>query len=223
MFGKLNHYDFEYKNHRYVADCLGFESYLFRGQYFYSQDGIIVEPETGDYVIDGGACTGDTALVFSNAVGESGHVYSFDPVKEHLEIMAYNIAQFPNKNVQAMPVGLSNKDVIAEPIILGGYRPGFNSGSQQVPLRSIDSLVNSGQIEKVDFIKLDVEGAEMDTLCGAQQSIERFKPKLAISLYHKPDDLFEIILHIKEKIPFYSCYVDHYTIHSEETVLYCVA
>ncbi len=65
------------------------------------------------------------------------------------------------------------------------------------------------------------ECAEMDTLHGAQQSIERFKPKLAISLYHKPDDLFEIILYIKEKFPFYSCYVDHYTIHSEETVLYC--
>ncbi len=221
MFGKLSHLDFEYKNHRYIVDCIGLAHCLVYGQYFYSQDGIIVEPEMGDYVIDGGACLGDTALVFSNAVGENGHVYSFDPVKEHLEILAYNIAQFPNKNVQAMPFGLSNKDVIAEPIILGGYRPGFNSGSQQVPLRSIDSLVNSGQIEKVDFIKLDVEGAEMDTLRGAQQSIERFKPKLAISLYHKPDDFFEIILHIKEKFPFYSCYVNHYTIHSEETVLYC--
>jgi hypothetical protein len=92
-----------------------------------------------------------------------------------------------------------------------------------VPLRSIDSLVNAGQIEKIDFIKLDVEGAEMDKLRGAQQSIERFKPKLAISLYHKPDDLFEIILHIKENFSFYNCFVDHYTIHSEETVLYCHA
>jgi FkbM family methyltransferase len=223
MFGKLNHYDFEYKNHRYIADCLGFECYLFRKQYFYSQNKITIQPEIGDYVIDGGACTGDTALVFSNAIGESGHVYSFDPVKEHLDILAYNIAQFPNKNVQSMPFGLSNRDVIADPIVLGGYGPGFNSNNHKVPLRSIDSLVNTKDIEKIDFIKLDVEGAEMDTLRGAQQSIAHFKPKLAISLYHKPDDLFEIILYIKEKFPFYRCYVDHYTIHSEETVLYCVA
>jgi FkbM family methyltransferase len=223
MFGKLNHYDFEYKNQRYIAECLGFEHYLFRKQYFYSQNDLTIQPEIGDYVIDGGACTGDTALVFSNAIGESGRVYSFDPVKEHLDILAYNIAQFPNKNVQAMPFGLSNRDVIADPIVLGGYGPGFNSNNHKVPLRSIDSLVNTKDIEKIDFIKLDVEGAEMDTLRGAQQSIAHFKPKLAISLYHKPDDLFEIILYIKENFPFYNCYVDHYTIHSEETVLYCVA
>ena len=122
-----------------------------------------------------------------------------------------------------MPFGLSNRDVIADPIILGGYGPGFNSNNHKVPLRSIDSLVNTKDIEKIDFIKLDVEGAEMDTLRGAQQSIAHFKPKLAISLYHKPDDLFEIILYIKEKFPFYNCYVDHYTFHSEETVLYCIA
>ena len=223
MFGHLRHFDFEYKKQLYIADCLGFEHYLFRKQYFHSQNEVNIQPELGDYVIDGGACMGDTALIFSNAVGEKGYVYSFDPVKEHLDILAYNIAQFPNKNVKAMPFGLSNRDVIADPIVLGVYGPGFNSNNHKVPLRSIDSLVNTKDIEKIDFIKLDVEGAEMDTLRGAQQSIAHFKPKLAISLYHKPDDLFEIILYIKEKFPFYNCYVDHYTIHSEETVLYCIA
>jgi hypothetical protein len=108
-------------------------------------------------------------------------------------------------------------------MVLNQYAPGFNSGNNQVPLRSIDFLVNTKDIAKIDFIKLDVEGAELDSIRGARASILRFKPRLAISLYHKPNDLFEIILYIKDKFPFYSCYVDHYSIHAEETVLYCRA
>jgi FkbM family methyltransferase len=221
MFGNLRHYDFEYKNNRYIVDCLALDYYLFRGQYFYSKDGVDISPELGDTVIDGGACTGDTAIVFSNAVGSNGHVYAFDPVADHLKILEHNIKQFPNKNVKVMPFGLGNKNIIANPISLGQYAPGFSSDGQLVPLCSIDNLVNAKEIQKIDFIKLDIEGAEMDALQGARESIERFKPKLAISLYHKPNDLFEIILHIKNNFPFYSCYLDHYTIHTEETVLYC--
>jgi len=223
LAGKLKHYDFEFEGHKYVADCMGFEGYLFRRQYFYAKDGVIICPELGDTVIDGGACLGDTALVFSNAVGAEGRVYSFDPVADHLDILAHNIKQFPLANVVVMPYGLSNKNIDFAPIVLNQYAPGFHAGNQSIPLRSIDYLVRNKKIDKVDFLKLDVEGAEMDTLLGAAQSIERFKPKLAISLYHKPNDLFELIAHIKQKFPFYTCHIDHYTIHGEETVLYCQA
>jgi FkbM family methyltransferase len=223
QFGQLKHLDFEYKGNRYVVDCLSLVYYLFRGQYFYLRDGVSIAPAAEDIVIDGGACTGDTAAVFSNAVGPRGRVYSFDPVADHLTILEYNARQFPHANVTVMPYGLSDKNVLAEPIVLNQYAPGFRSGTREVPLRSVDYLVNTKKIERVDFIKLDVEGAEMDAVRGARESIRRFKPKLAISLYHKPNDFFEIILYIKKRFPFYSCYIDHYTIHAEETVLYCQA
>jgi FkbM family methyltransferase len=223
QFGGLKHFDFEYKNHRYLVDCLGLDYYLFRGQYFYSSDGVKISPEPNDSVIDGGACTGDTAAVFSNAVGPRGSVYCFDPVADHLAILEYNTKQFAHDNVKVMPYGLSDRNVLAQPIVLNQYAPGFNSGNAPVPLRSIDYLVNTKDIEKINFVKLDVEGAELESIRGARESIQRFKPKLAISLYHKPGDLFEIILYIKDKFPFYSCFIDHYTIHTEETVLYCQA
>jgi FkbM family methyltransferase len=224
LFGKLKRFDFSFEGERYVADCMGFEWYLFRGQYFYSREGVSIRPERGDTVIDGGACTGDTALVFSNAVGAAGKVYSFDPVADHLAILAHNARQFPYPNVEVMPYGLSDHNVDADPIVINQYAPGFHAGTNlRIPLRSIDSLVADGRIDKIDFIKLDIEGAEMETLRGAAQSIARFKPKLAISLYHKPNDLFEIISHVKQSYPFYSCHLDHYTIHGEETVLYCRA
>jgi FkbM family methyltransferase len=184
---------------------------------------VAIAPAPGDAVIDGGACTGDTAAVFSNAVGPTGHVYSFDPVADHLKILEHNTKQFSYRNVTVMPYGLSDQNIFAEPIVLHGYAPGFSSRDERVPLRSIDFLVKHNEIARIDFLKLDVEGAEMASLRGAKESIQRFKPKLAISLYHKPNDLFEIILHIKREFPFYTCYVDHYTIHAEETVLYCVA
>jgi FkbM family methyltransferase len=221
IFGNLKHFDFEYNRNRYVVDCLGLEYYLFRGQYFYSKDGVTIAPDVGDTVIDGGACTGDTAAVFSNAVGAGGRVFCFDPVADHLTILESNVRQFSHANVTVMPYGLSDRNVLGEPIVLSGYAPGFSSRNAQVPLRSIDYLVNTKEIQKIDFIKLDVEGAELDSIRGAQESIRRFKPKLAISLYHKPNDIFELILYVKDKFPFYSCYVDHYTIHAEETVLYC--
>ena len=223
MFGKLKHYDFEYEGHQYKIDCLSLECYLFRRQYFYEKNGTVVAPQTGDYVIDGGACTGDTALVFSNAVGPTGKIYAFDPVAEHLELMEHNRQQFPIANVELMPYGLANIDVDCAPIVVNKYSPGFRIDQQQVPLRSIDSLVKSGDIARVDYIKMDIEGSEMDALRGAHESILRFQPKLGISLYHKPDDLFEIILYIRQTYPFYQLYVDHYTIHQEETVLYCIA
>jgi FkbM family methyltransferase len=221
QFGGLKHFDFEYENNRYRVDCIGLDSYLFRRQYFYDDGAVKIFPEADDAVIDGGACTGDTAAVFSNAVGPGGSVYCFDPVADHLAILEHNVKQFPHHNVKIMPYGLSDKNVLAQPIVLNQYAPGFSSGNAPVPLRSIDYLVNTKEIDKINFLKLDVEGAELESLRGARDSIQRFKPKLAISLYHKPGDLFEIILYIKDKFPFYSCYLDHYTIHAEETVLYC--
>lgn len=221
IFGNISHFDFEYNGDRYVVDCQGLEYYLFRRQYFYEQGDVRVAPELGDYVIDGGACLGDTAAVFSNAVGADGKVYSFDPIAGHQEVLQYNASQFPFKNVVPMPYGLSDREVICPSMVVNMYAPGFSSINKPVPLRSIDKLVETGEIEKIDFIKLDVEGAELETLRGAKNSIHRFKPKLAVSLYHRPNDLFELIQYIRSEFPFYKFSLGHYTIHQEETVLYC--
>jgi FkbM family methyltransferase len=219
--GKLKHYDFTFEDKKYCVDCNGLKHYLHRKQYFLNRGSVSVQPELGDYVIDGGACLGDTACVFSNAVGERGMVFSFDPVQQHLDVLEHNISQFSINNVWKMPFCLGNEDIDAEPIRLSGYAPAFKVDDSTVPMRKIDSLVKSGDIKRVDFIKLDVEGFEMQVLLGATQTINKFKPKLALSLYHKPDDMFELIAYIKLHHPFYQYYIGHYTIYLEETVLYC--
>jgi FkbM family methyltransferase len=222
IFGGIRHYDFKYEGKHYLADCLGFKETLYRKQYFFNRNGIKIAPEQGDYVIDGGACLGDTAIVFGNQVGAKGCVYSFDPVWEHLKVLEYNASINPLLNIKIMPYGISDTDVDCEPLKVSTYSPGFNMNNKEVPLRSIDTLVIDGEIDRIDYIKLDVEGAELVSLKGASGSIRKFKPKLGISLYHKPNDIFELPLFIRENFPEYKIYLNHYTIHNEETVMYCV-
>ena len=69
---------------------------------------------------------------------------------------------------------------------------------------------------------MDVEGAELEALKGARNLIERDKPKLAICLYHKDDDIWEIPYYIKKLVPEYKLYIRHYSNYQCETVLYAV-
>lgn len=220
-FGALRHFDFDYEGTRYIVDCHGLEYYLFRRQYFFDEGGVRVQVEPHDHVVDGGACLGDASLVFAKAAGSEGAVYAFDPVQDHIDVIRHNAAQNTDCTLRPMPFGLSDSDVEGPTVRTGVHAPAFRISHAPVPLRSLDSLVSRGVIPKVDFIKLDVEGSELAALKGAMTTIRTHKPKLAISLYHKPNDLFEIPLFIQEQFPFYEMYLGHYTIHNEETVLYC--
>jgi hypothetical protein len=67
---------------------------------------------------------------------------------------------------------------------------------------------------------MDIEGAEMPALGGAIETIRKFKPKLAISVYHRTQDLYEVPQLIKNIDSRYKFYLGHYTIYKEETVLF---
>jgi len=148
-------------------------------------------------------------------------VLAFDPVYDHLEILTHNIKQNPDCNVRVVPFGLANFDANYQPIKLETYAPGFSALVQNCPLRRLDTFVVESNLSKIDYIKMDIEGSELSALTGATDSINAFRPKLAISLYHKPNDLYEIPLYISKEFPFYKMYIEHYSIHNEETVLYC--
>ena len=223
MFGSLKNFNFEYEGKKYDIDCLGLKYYLHRRQYFYNQDNVKIMPAENDYVIDAGACFGETAIIFAKYVGKNGYVYSFDPIKEHIEIMNYNIQKNPDCNVKVFPYGISNADIENPPLSLGKYSPGFSVEDNNLPLIKIDTLFEKNSIKKVDFIKMDIEGSELYALKGAKKIINKFKPKLAISIYHKDDDFFEIPLYLNENFPFYEFYLGHYSIHREETVLYAIS
>lgn len=114
----------------------------------------------------------------------------------------------------------------AKPLEEAQISPGFSTERMpegaRIPLVNIDSLVEDGTIERVDFIKMDIEGAELGALKGAARSIKRFMPKLAISIYHKPRDMVEIPLYIHDLGLGYRLFIDHYTIFDGETVVFAL-
>ena len=201
--------------------------FLFR-QYFFDRNEQRIAPAKGDYVLDAGGCFGDTALGFAHEVKSKGRVYTFDPLKRHCEIMRRNFAMNPQlaTHIQLFEVGLSDEDNQGshsrerDNVINPGARV---AAGGDLPTRTIDSLVNDGAIPRLDFIKMDIEGSELAALVGGERSIRRWKPKLAISLYHHPEEIFAIPLWIDSLECGYRFFLDHYSIHNEETVLYAVA
>jgi len=101
-----------------------------------------------------------------------------------------------------------------------GARPVRDGGGIEIKTITIDDFVQRFSLARVDFIKMDIEGAESHALTGASDSIRRFRPRLAISAYHSLDDLVELASKISEIERSYRLYLVHHSMHSEETVLY---
>jgi len=196
------------------------------GQYYFDRGDLRIAPEPGDHVIDGGGCFGDTALAFAQDVGPSGWVYTFDPMLKHCEIMreAFQMNVALASRIDLFDVGLASTDRRRD-ASHSSPQP-INPGArleEGLPTRTIDSLVDSNEIKRIDLIKLDIEGSELAALQGGEKSIRRWRPKLALSLYHRPEDLFSIPLWINSLDCGYRLFLDHYSIHHEETVLYATA
>ncbi len=200
---------------------------LLIGQYYYQRNGIRIQPEHGDVVIDGGGCWGDAAIEFASSVGASGKVFSFEFVPENLLIFRENLASCVpcSEVITIVENALGSESNLRIPYHTMGpasHLSGQETG-RTVESRSIDHFVAGNHLERVDFIKMDIEGSELAALQGAQDTLKRFKPNLAISLYHRPHDLFQIPGLIRQIEAGYRFYLDHYTIHLEETVLYAQA
>lgn len=72
----------------------------------------------------------------------------------------------------------------------------------------------------ITFIKMDIEGAEKESILGAKEIIKKYKPKLAICVYHKLEDIYMIPKMIKELVPEYKLYLRHHSLGMWETVCY---
>ena len=88
-----------------------------------------------------------------------------------------------------------------------------------VEVDSIDNILNGG---KADFIKLDIEGSELKALEGAKETIRKYRPIIAVCVYHKREDLVTIPQYIKSIYPDYSMYIRAHSRYAQELVLYAV-
>lgn len=225
MFGPLSVYSVPFLGTNVWVKCWegNVAATFLSGQYHFDRDGIQIAPQPGDHVIDAGGCFGDTAIAFAAEVGPSGSVYTFDPLAKHCEIISEVClmnSQLASR-VNLFKVGLSSTDYA--PAVASEVDNSINPGARLTdafPTCTVDSAVDRGRIARVDFIKMDIEGSELAALKGAEASIRRWRPRLAISLYHRPEDFHAIPLWLQSLDCGYHFYLDHYSIHQEETVLY---
>lgn len=176
----------------------------------------------GDVVIDGGGCWADTALQFAHAAGPDGRVLCFEFDAANLRLLDANLALNPElaERIDVLHHPLWDRAGVPIPFSVSGPGAKVGAGEQVIETRSIDELVASGRVDRVDFIKLDIEGSELPALHGARQTMREFKPRLAISAYHEDDDLITIPALLDDLGVGYRYGLDHATIHAEETILF---
>jgi len=181
----------------------------------------IVEPKLGDIVFDIGAYVGDTALWFSKAVGPQGKVYAFEPEPRNFEKLKANLERNKVTNVIPMQLALSKTEGEMQVSSAAGSSVITQTGTgKSVKVTTIDKFVEANILPRVDFIKMDVEGHESKVLEGAHETIKTFTPSLALSAYHRGDDLIELPKFLLRLNPKYRFYLRHCSPDLSETVLY---
>jgi FkbM family methyltransferase len=199
-------------------------------QYAYRKATPAVRVRPGDFVIDGGGCWGDTALYFADQVGPAGRVYCWEFWDENLAVLRRNLDRNPRlaANIELVAHALWDRSDATLSFRGNGAATTVAAGSPGdgragIATLTIDDLVARRALPRVDFIKLDIEGAELPALRGAVQTLRRFRPTLAIAAYHRPDDLLVLPRLLDGLDLGYRYYLDHFTVQGGETVLFAIA
>jgi FkbM family methyltransferase len=174
--------------------------------------------------IDCGAYTGDTIEALVKQKISINSTISFEPDFDNLEKLNKTLGCLSTKdsNFIVYPLGVYSKNDI-----LRFANNGINSSARldnksdvMISVVALDSVILNAN---PNFIKMDVEGAEKEALIGAKKTIQKYKPNLAICLYHKPEDLWDLPLLIDEiSNNGYDMYI---RVHEDlylSTVLYCI-
>ena len=182
------------------------DKFLREGLYGLVNDSVNVTVMPGDIVIDAGSWIGDFAA-YASVKGAT--VYAFEPSKENYRGLE-RTAEL-NGNITPVNKGLSDSNMSMDIHILPDHLSAssfmeFHSGthSEQAETVRLDDFVRENNLPRVDFIKADIEGFERHMLAGAQETLARFAPKLALCTYHLPDDPQVMAELIKQANPKYN-------------------
>ena len=205
----------------FINAKLGYREGLYdvwrKDQYF--PEGIIALSDR-EVFVDGGAYTGDTLLAFiRKAKNKYSKCYAFEPEPENAARLNALAGRQGFRDVSISGKGLWSK---ADTLRFAPAEGETGSAISATGAVSIETDTIDNAAPDATFIKLDIEGAELEALKGAAGTIQRNRPKLAICLYHKPGDLFEIPLYLKSLVPEYKFYLRQHQPVACELVLYAI-
>lgn len=207
------------RNRKYITEIRDLNQYF---------DDSIIDFKNISSFVDLGMFTGDTILEFLKHAENECEIWGFEP-DENIALEAEAALQYV-KNLHIVRKATSdssgmmkvkNSLGIMQTIADGLWDEDDNIPGGVFSVCTLDEFF-AQQTTKLDFIKMDIEGAEYPTLLGAQKILKRDLPVLAVCVYHKKEDLFTIpslLLSISEK---YQLYLRHYSDNQTETVCYAV-
>ncbi|WP_300367948.1 FkbM family methyltransferase [Brachyspira sp.] len=176
----------------------------------------------GDSVIfDVGAWKGDTAYFFSKKCNDNAKIYAFEPDKNAYDTLKSIKQKYNLNNVILENVLFSNKKEIIDFVSMTPNTPAVKMNAI-----TLDEFVENNNIERIDYLKMDVEGAEKHILEGAVKTIKKFRPSIAIAIYHGGElfmeDFYKVPIFIKEITENYDYYIRTFSPWGGETVLFCI-
>jgi FkbM family methyltransferase len=202
-----------------LVDSMVLEQYCLPG---------VVEPAPGWITLDIGAYKGETAIWLADRSGPNGAVYAFEPDPSVADTLTANIER--NRSAAQAPISVVPYGVGAVPGrqsfagVAGGASHVDGAGDMMIDVTTIDRAADELRLDHVDFIKMDIEGGEVDALRGGQATLRRLGPRLAICVYHHPHDLPDIVELIRQARPDYRLYLSQKSPRWGETVLFaCVS
>jgi FkbM family methyltransferase len=147
-------------------------------------------------VIDAGACDGEFALYASRRVGPAGRVLALEPDPDSFGRLRepFEINGGVPPNVELLQLGLwkhsgelafSAGNHLTSQLIEAADRPTGSPGSHSVPVQSLPDLASQYGLTRLDFVKMDIEGAEIEAIEGAGSVLSVLRPRFAIASYHR--------------------------------------
>lgn len=191
-------------------------------QYFCND---LIQLSNNESFVDAGAYIGDTLELFIKLTNNKfNNVYCFEPSGNNFDKLTLIKKKYnDDSRIKPWKAGLYSEncslgfedDSLSSSNSINSYYNGKNT----VDVFALDKIIN----DQVTFIKMDIEGAELDALKGAKQMISNYKPKLAICIYHNSEHFITIPNYIRSLRRDYKFYVRHHSNNSFlETVLYAL-
>lgn len=180
--------------------------------------------EPGDIVLDVGAYKGESSVWLARQTGSSGLVLALEPNPVAGAFLERNVARTAN-------LGISSIQILAVAAGSSHRSESFVStaeacsrldraGDLTVNMTTLDDIFLERELARVDFIKMDIEGGELDAFNGARQTIRQHAPRLAISVYHLARDLPDIVALVRDLWPDYQLFLSQKSPGLYETVLF---
>lgn len=164
--------------------------------------------------VDGGGYVGDTLKEIIKNYPDFEKIYCVEPNALHINIAKRDFGDIDN--IEFINCGLGSEKIVSQ--IKEEIQNNCAHDYQATNINSIDNLIS----QKVDYIKLDIEGAEQDTIIGAKDTIKKYKPILAICIYHKAEDWYKVPQLVLDIESDYDIYLRHYMEGIYETVMYFI-